>query len=191
VDAKRAVSARTPVNPTEYAILGLLAEEPRTGYDIKKEVEERLAHFWTESYGHIYPMLRRLRARRLVAVRVVGGKPGRPDRKLHTITAAGRRTFRAWFDQELAMPRPRNELLLRIILGRFAPPEALLRDVQAYQQRMRLMIGRLRAVRAIIDAEHAEAPDAKYWRLTLEFGTRTLGAIDEWCTLAADELRAG
>lgn len=190
MDAQRAVSARTPVNPTEYAILGLLAEEPRTGYDIKKEVEERFAHFWTESYGHIYPMLRRLRARRLVAVRVVGGKPGRPDRKLHSITAAGRRTLRAWFDVEIAPPRPRNELLLRIILGRFAPPDALRRDVQAYQERMRMMIGRLRAVRAIIDAEHADAPDAKYWLLSIEFGTRTLGAIDDWCTVAASALGA-
>jgi hypothetical protein len=31
------------VNPTEFAILGLLAKEPRSGYDIKKEVEE----LWT------------------------------------------------------------------------------------------------------------------------------------------------
>jgi hypothetical protein len=35
------------------------------GYDIKKEVEERLSHFWSESYGHIYPMLRRLHDRDL------------------------------------------------------------------------------------------------------------------------------
>lgn len=39
------------MNATEFAILGLLAEGPLSGYDIKKEVEERLSHFWSQSYG--------------------------------------------------------------------------------------------------------------------------------------------
>jgi PadR family transcriptional regulator AphA len=54
-------------NKTEFAILGLLASGPRSGYDIRKEVQDTLSHFWNESIGHIYPMLRRLHGKGLVS----------------------------------------------------------------------------------------------------------------------------
>src|SRR5690606_34526956 len=85
-------------NPTEFAILGLLAEQPMTGYDIKREVEARLSSFWSESYGHIYPMLRRLRERKLVTMRLVAGRSGPAHRKLYALTAAGRAALGAWFE---------------------------------------------------------------------------------------------
>ena len=43
-----------------YAILGFLAQRPMSGYDIKRSVEESVDNFWSESFGQIYPILRRL-----------------------------------------------------------------------------------------------------------------------------------
>ena len=45
---------------SNYAILGLLAIEPMSGYDIRKFVREVLSNFWNESYGSIYPVLAEL-----------------------------------------------------------------------------------------------------------------------------------
>jgi DNA-binding PadR family transcriptional regulator len=169
----------TPRNPTEFAILGLLAEEPRSGYDIKKEVEERLGHFWSESYGHIYPMLRRLLERDLVE-KAVERQEGRPDRNVYSLTDDGRRALGDWFAEPPPAQRPLNELLLRLFLGRHAPSGHVLRDIRAYRQGIETQLARLRAVDARVDAEAAESPDRIYWKLVLSFGIRAFEALVEW-----------
>jgi PadR family transcriptional regulator, regulatory protein AphA len=185
-------------NPTEFAILGLLAEMPRSGYDIKKEVEERLNHFWSESYGHIYPMLRRLHERDLVA-KEVERQEGRPDRNVYYITRDGRQALEDWFAEPPAPLRPRNELLLRIFLGRHASPEHLIRDVRAFRDGVEAGLSRLRAVRERIEAEAASHPDRIYWDLVLDYGLTAFEGLAEWGraaearlgTLARDDGPAG
>jgi len=44
----------------ELAILGLLKEQPRHGYELKKQLGETLGTLWGVSYGSLYPALRRL-----------------------------------------------------------------------------------------------------------------------------------
>ena len=44
----------------ELAILGLLKEKPMHGYELKKRLSFLLGHFWTVSYGSLYPALKRL-----------------------------------------------------------------------------------------------------------------------------------
>lgn len=44
----------------ELAILGLLKEKPMHGYELKKRLSYMLGHFWTVSYGSLYPALKRL-----------------------------------------------------------------------------------------------------------------------------------
>lgn len=51
---------------TRFVILGLLNEEPLSGYDIKKIIDIRMSFFWQESYGQIYPELAKLRKEGLI-----------------------------------------------------------------------------------------------------------------------------
>jgi len=44
----------------ELAVLGLLKEQPRHGYELKKRLGESLGFLWGVSYGSLYPALRRL-----------------------------------------------------------------------------------------------------------------------------------
>src|ERR1700750_2145017 len=44
----------------ELAVLGLLAEQPRHGYELKKRLTETLGPLWGFSFGSLYPALRRL-----------------------------------------------------------------------------------------------------------------------------------
>jgi PadR family transcriptional regulator, regulatory protein AphA len=177
------------VNPTEFAILGLLAAEPRSGYDIKKEVEERLSHFWSESFGHIYPMLRRLHERGLVEMEVER-QDGKPDRKVYHLTDEGRSALRDWFAEPVSPLRPRNELLLRIFLGRHAEDADLLRDVREQGARARESLSRLKAVQARIQTEAGDHPDRRYWGLVLDYGVRVLGTLAEWSEDAEAALEA-
>ena len=45
-----------------WALLGLLYQRPRSGYDLKQAVDRSIRHFWAASYGQIYPELARLEA---------------------------------------------------------------------------------------------------------------------------------
>jgi DNA-binding PadR family transcriptional regulator len=66
-------------------ILRLIAEKPRHGYEIIKEIEERVAGAYSPSPGVIYPTLTLLEELGYVAV-----TQGEGGRKSHEITDAGR-----------------------------------------------------------------------------------------------------
>jgi DNA-binding PadR family transcriptional regulator len=66
------------------AALLLLAEEPRNGYQIMQEVEERSEGVWRPSPGSVYPALQQLEDEGLIRSEEIEG------RKLYVITDAGR-----------------------------------------------------------------------------------------------------
>ncbi|WAL64190.1 PadR family transcriptional regulator [Amycolatopsis cynarae] len=66
------------------AILALLAEQPRHGYEIISEIAERSGGFWRPSPGSIYPTLQLLADEGLVISHDEGGK------KLFELTEEGR-----------------------------------------------------------------------------------------------------
>jgi len=66
------------------AILALLAEQPRHGYEIIGEIAERSGGFWRPSPGSVYPTLQLLADEGLVVAREDGGK------RLFELTEAGR-----------------------------------------------------------------------------------------------------
>jgi len=37
-------------------LLGVLAIEPMSGYDLGLTIRQSVGHFWNESYGQIYPV---------------------------------------------------------------------------------------------------------------------------------------
>lgn len=66
------------------AILILLAERPRHGYELIQEISERSQGFWTPSPGSVYPTLQALEDEGLVTLDAVEG------RRTASLTEAGR-----------------------------------------------------------------------------------------------------
>jgi DNA-binding PadR family transcriptional regulator len=67
------------------AILALLQEGPRNGYQIMSEIEERSGGAWRPSPGAVYPALQQLADEGLVEAEESGG------RRTFSLTDAGRR----------------------------------------------------------------------------------------------------
>jgi DNA-binding PadR family transcriptional regulator len=112
----------------ELAVLGLLAEQPRHGYELKKRLSETLGPLWGISFGSLYPALRRLERAgaiaevddeatgtigRFVPTGSLAGdlaaarlrrrpRPGRRTRKAYRITEAGRGLFAELLTDEAA-----------------------------------------------------------------------------------------
>jgi DNA-binding PadR family transcriptional regulator len=83
------------------AALLLLAEEPRNGYQIMQELEERSGGAWSPSAGSVYPALQQLEDEGLVRSQEVDG------RKLLQLTDAGRKLVE---ERGKDQPAPWDEL---------------------------------------------------------------------------------
>jgi len=86
-----------------HVLLGLLADQPRTGYELERVMRIELDSIWRAEYSQIYPELARLRRSGFVFLRVLGPRRG-PRRNVFRITAAGRRELRRWVAGRLEPP---------------------------------------------------------------------------------------
>ena len=78
-----------------YALLGLLHQQPLSGYDLRKIFAHTPMGTFSDSPGAIYPALQRLAKRRLVSSRIQASS-GLRRRRLFRPTSAGKRVFKAW-----------------------------------------------------------------------------------------------
>jgi DNA-binding PadR family transcriptional regulator len=89
--------ARARRGDIRAAILALLAEQPRNGYQIIQEVEQRSGGVWRPSPGSVYPALQQLQDEGLVRVEEGGGN------RSFRLTAEGEAYVKAHPD-EVASP---------------------------------------------------------------------------------------
>ncbi len=91
---------------SEYAILGLLAERPRHGYDLEQVIEERGMREWTElAFSSIYYVLKKLQARGLIEPAPDEGG-GRGRRNSYRVSEDGLRVLRRTTLAFLGEPHP-------------------------------------------------------------------------------------
>lgn len=111
--------------------LGILTRGGATGYEIKKLFEDGgYQHFVEASFGSIYPALNRLTEEGLVSVREESQEK-RPDRKVYSITPAGRTAFIASLLKPLPEDRHRSPFVFAMLFADLLPPErvgAMLND---------------------------------------------------------------
>lgn len=81
----------------KYGILALLNRRSMHGYEMRRELEEELGPQWAVNYGQIYSTLERLVRDGLVVQSETIVSADAPDRKLHTVTPAGRAELNLWF----------------------------------------------------------------------------------------------
>ncbi len=95
----------------KYAVLAALLEGEASGYDLAKVFDVAVADFWSTTPQQLYRELDRLAGSGLIAARVVE-QQRRPNKRMFTLTEAGRASLAAFTAQP---PRPiaiRDELLV-------------------------------------------------------------------------------
>src|SRR5258708_20187545 len=102
-----------------FGILGLLAEEPLHGYEVKTRFESLLGGTWEVNIGQIYSTLQRLERDGLVAAADDRGDRGKLP---YHLTATGRRLLDEWLRQPEAEPQQlREEIYVKLLIaGRLA-----------------------------------------------------------------------
>src|SRR4026209_1937263 len=116
------VHAKTERGSVQNAILALLAQRSRHGYELRDLFEAALGGYWELNSGQIYSSLDRLARDGLV---VEGGveKGGGPDKRLWALTGEGRDELARWFASPVQRDhRLRDELYLKLMLALVTQP---------------------------------------------------------------------
>jgi DNA-binding PadR family transcriptional regulator len=169
---------------TLYAVLGLLASGPRSGYDIKKEVTDRISHFWNESLGHLYPVLQKLVDLGWVTRR--SDASGVRTRHLYEITDEGRAELDRWLREPVVPTPPRLEILLKTYFGAHTDPLVVADHVRTYREERERQLGMLELVHGML-ADGGDDAD-RYLRMTVRAGVLAARAALEWCDEVLSEL---
>lgn len=91
----------------ELAILSLIAEQPRHGYEIETVIEERGMRDWTEvGFSSIYYLLRKFEKAGLIEGHMELAHGQGPARKVYRLTPKGHGAWREATIEALSMPIP-------------------------------------------------------------------------------------
>jgi DNA-binding PadR family transcriptional regulator len=165
-----------------YALLGLLHQEPRSGYDLRKIFANTPMGTFSDSPGAIYPALQRLEKRGLVTSRVHESS-GLRRRRLFRPTLSGKRAFRAWQTKAVVsddVVHRVDELMLRFsFMDETASPAQAVLFLSALAKELTTYIPSLRR---FLKAQGARMPLSG--RLALESGVRHYETLLGWARSA-------
>jgi DNA-binding PadR family transcriptional regulator len=124
--------------------LGILTRGDATGYEIKKVFEDGgLQHFVEASFGSIYPALSRLMEEGLVSVREEAQEK-RPDRKVYSITPAGRAALVGALMKSLPEDRHRSPFVFAMLFSDLLPGSRVEALIDGYIARTELKLAQLK-----------------------------------------------
>ncbi|MBS3680934.1 PadR family transcriptional regulator [Ornithinibacillus massiliensis] len=95
----------------KHSLLALLYEKPRHGYELKTGFEEMVQGMWPLNAGQVYTTLDRLERDSLVET------PGhdKKDRKLYTITTAGKEELWRWLEEPVGRSLFKDEFYFKFL----------------------------------------------------------------------------
>ncbi len=166
-------------NQTDFVILGLLSIAPdQSGYSMRKTIQESVGYFWGESFGQIYPALKRLVAAGLIVPKRSGSKDR--ERQGYSLTRAGRARLTEWLAVPYRADPPRDEFLLKLFFGREAAPSVSIGHVRAFQEKHRQLLATLLELDRIAHERGSANPHFPFWMLTLTYGIAQIRSALEW-----------
>ncbi len=119
-----------------YVILGLLARQPMSGYDVKRRLKSLDWLVGSPSSGSLYPVLRALLEEGLVDVEVIPGLD-KPPRKIYRLSEAGRQALLAWTNELVAADASLKGFVLRLLLAGCLPLPRLIEHLQQRRNQVR------------------------------------------------------
>jgi DNA-binding PadR family transcriptional regulator len=167
-------------------LLGLLTIQPMSGYELGQTVRESVGHFWNESYGQIYPNLKKLAGGGFVTSKAERRK-GKPDRQIYSITQKGRERVATWLAVPPQPEIPRNELLLKLFFGGQAPLAVSIEHVQRMMESESAILRVIGSIEKEI-RKNGQYSDVPYWMMAVRFGQLELEAHQRWAQETLAEL---
>jgi DNA-binding PadR family transcriptional regulator len=160
-----------------HALIGLLAEQPASGYDLTRRFQELLGMVWPAGHPQIYGELRKLQDEGLIEVDSEGPR----GRKAYRATDAGIAEVRRWLTSVETDHTLRLEPLLRSVFFWLMTPEELASYLDREAEYYSALAATLRELAAAKErGDFGDGPQAEALRSTVEAGIRINRALAEW-----------
>lgn len=164
----------------DMVILGLLAHEQLSGYDIKKRIDNEISFFWKGSFGSIYPSLSAMEKDGLV--QRAENRPNNSGREkiMYSITPTGKEALISWLQEPKAVNDLKYETLLKLFFGGVASPEISIHTIDIFEREIREKLEILKIYKENL-SRVMEEKDHVYYYLTVSFGVETYENYLKWC----------
>lgn len=117
-----------------FLVLGLLLDDPASGYELGARASQALAYFWPITRSHIYAELPRLVEQGHATSEDVPQR-GVPDKRVYTATPEGRQAFGSWLAGfEVVSERARQPLQIQLHFAQHSTTEHLLGQLDRWEQ---------------------------------------------------------
>lgn len=159
----------------ELAILSLIAEQPRHGYEVEQVIDTRGMREWTEvGFSSIYYLLTKLERQGLLESRLDRDSRG-PARKVYALTASGAQQLKQAVLAALSQPRSSYPAILLGLssLPLVSPAEATT-ALHQYEQALASHLA------ALQNKQAAQQPLPYFVNAVFEHGTASLQAELAW-----------
>ena len=147
-------------------LLGSLFDKSMSGYDLKKLFSRSFAFFSGLSYGSIYPALKKLKQEGLITMKLELQESA-PNRKVYTITEAGKEAFLQSLKSPLHIERYKDPLLMRMFFFAHLSKKERLDAAYDYLDQIKSVARELQSVQP-----EAEANADRFQYLCFQFGLR-------------------
>jgi DNA-binding PadR family transcriptional regulator len=170
---------------TSLVVLGLVALEPGSGYDLARLADRSVGYLWAPSRSQIYKVLPRLVSHGLATAKRIRQR-ARPDKAVYSITPTGRRLLRRWLseiDDELVGDP--NVFALKLFFCDLVPASTAHAQLDGYRRFLEFRLGRYHGMSRTPSEGENIFPQLVLRRAII----RTEATLD-WVTEASDALDA-
>jgi len=170
------------------AILVCLADEPLSGYDLAKTFDTSIGFFWHADHQQIYRELRKLQECDLVDHDLVV-QQGRPNKKLYSITEAGRHRLIEWSSEPTEPPSIKDDMMVKLYGLEHVDTAALRAEIAGRQDHHQRRLALYERINGTVYRDISPRdPQAIGRHLGLELGLAYEQAWIAWCTQALERL---
>jgi DNA-binding PadR family transcriptional regulator len=168
------------------AVLGALSVQPMTAYAMREAIRDVLGHFWSESFGQIYPTLASLQA-----AGYVDRSPGaRPGSFVFTLTGSGEGRLRELLGEQISVAPPRNGLLLRLFFGRTLGVEGCQQLLRTARDDARGRLAEYELLARKVSEEDRGSPDLPFQLITIGAARHAAQSTIAWAEESLNALDA-
>ncbi|USD65487.1 PadR family transcriptional regulator [Vibrio sp. SCSIO 43136] len=173
-----------------HVILTVLSTRDATGYDITKEFSYSIGYFWKASHQQVYRELNKMAQNQLVTC-VLEPQEGKPDRKVYSITDAGRKALGEWFEQPTAHPTVRDEFSAKLMACAVEGSAAFIEQLKGLIEESNQLISHYQEIENVYyGPNNTLDTQARLERLTLRRNLLLRQAWVEWAQEVLTELEA-
>ncbi len=174
----------------EFVILGLLALQAMTVYEINKALENSISLFYSASFGSINAAIGRMLKKGWISgeEKVESGR----NKKIFHLTSAGREAFQNWLGSEIEAEKVKDPALTRLFFMGMLPIEQRISVLERHIETLQQTCVTLQAIQE--QANCIELPQDlnevyACQMLTLQYGLDFYRFNIQWYQDLLDELR--